>query len=96
MLLSIDHRVMLAVERGFSRLQSFLQDLVFEVFSVYFTAVAYLRHQGGTLSSSFFELVQRIEWWFPLILSLFRLEQCCLSLFISYSPFSFWKERWGR
>ena len=54
------HRVLLAVERGLSQLRSFLRGLVFEVFSVYSTAVAYLRHQGGTLSSAFIGLVQRI------------------------------------
>ena len=60
MLLSIDHRVLLEVERGLSQLRSFLRGLVFEVFSLYSTAVAYLRHQVGTLSSSFMELVQQI------------------------------------
>ena len=59
MLLSIDQRVLLAVGRGLSQLRSFLRGLVFEVFSVYSTAVAYLMHQGGALSSSFIELVLR-------------------------------------
>ena len=53
MLLSIDHKVLLTVERGLSQLWRFLCGLVFEVFSVCTTAMAYLRHQVGTLSSSF-------------------------------------------
>ena len=60
MLLSIDHRVLLAVERGLSQLQKFLWGLVFQFFSVYTTAVPYLRHQVGLLSSSFIELDQQI------------------------------------
>ena len=60
MLLTIDHRVLLAVERGLSRLRRFVWCFVFEVFSVYTTAVASLGHQGGPFSSSFSELAQRI------------------------------------
>ena len=59
-LLSIDHRVLLAVEGCFSQLWRFLWGLVFEVFSLYTTVMAYLSHQGGPLSSSFIELTQRI------------------------------------
>ena len=59
--LSIDHRVLLAVERDLSQLRRFLWCLVFEVFSVYTTAVAYLRHQGGPLSSSLVLWLDRIS-----------------------------------
>ena len=51
MLLSIGHRVLLAVERDLSLLRRFLWCLVFKVFSVYTTEVAYLRHQDGPSSS---------------------------------------------
>ena len=60
MFLSIDHRVLLAVERDLSQLRRFLWGLVFDFFSVYTTAVPYLRHQVSLLSSSFIELDQRI------------------------------------
>ena len=60
MLLSIDHSVLLAVEKDLSQLWRFLWGLVFKFFSVYTTAVPYLRHQVCLLSSSFIELDQRI------------------------------------
>ena len=58
-LLYINHRELLAVERGLSHLRRFLTGLVVEVFSVNTTTVAYLRHQGGTLSPTFNESAQR-------------------------------------
>ena len=59
-LLSINHRELLAVERGLFQLWRFLKGHVFAVFSDNTTAVAYLRHQGGTLSPTPNEVAQRI------------------------------------
>ena len=63
MLLSINHRELLAVERVLSQLRRFLRGLVVKVFSIDTTAVAYLRHQGGILTPTFIELAQRIFRW---------------------------------
>ena len=76
MLLSIDHRVLLAVGRGFSQLRRFLRGLVVEVFYVYTTAVPYLRHRVVhclplSLSSPCGSFVRWSERRSPLILSLF-------------------------
>ena len=62
-LLSVNHRELLAVERGLSKLRSVLRGRVVAVFSGNTTAVVYLRHQGGTLSPTFNEVAQRILCW---------------------------------
>ena len=62
-LLSINHWELLAVERGLSKLQGVLRGQVVVVFSDDTTAVAYLRHQGGTLSPSLNEVAQWILRW---------------------------------
>ena len=62
-LLSINHRELLAVERGLSKLRSVLRGRVVVMFLADTTAVAYLRHQGGTLSPTLNEVAQRILCW---------------------------------
>ena len=62
-LLSINHRKLLAVERGFSKLRSILRGHVVVVFSDNTATVAYLRHQGGMLSPTLNEVAQRILRW---------------------------------
>ena len=62
-LLSINHRELLAVERGLFQLRRYLKGHVVAVFSDNTTAVAYLRHQGGTLSSTLNSVAQRILRW---------------------------------
>ena len=49
---SINHRELLAVERGLFQLQKCLKGHVVAVFSDNTTSVAYLCHQGGTLSAT--------------------------------------------
>ena len=62
-LLSVNNRELLAVERSLSLLRRFLRGLVVGVFSVDTTAVACFRHQGGMLSLTFIALAQRILHW---------------------------------
>ena len=62
-LLSINHRELLAEERGLFQLRRFLRGHVVALFSDNTTTVAYLRHQGGTLSLALNEVVQRILHW---------------------------------
>ena len=62
-LLSTNHKELLAVERGLYQLRHCLRGHVVAVFSDNTTAVAYLRHQGGTLSPALNEIAQRILRW---------------------------------
>ena len=62
-LFSINHRELLAVERGLFQLRWCLKGHVVAVFSNNTTAVAYLRHQGGTLSSTLNSVAQQILHW---------------------------------
>ena len=62
-LLSINHKDLLAVERGLSQFWKFLRGRVVAVFSDNTTAVAYLRLQGGTLSPTLNEVAQRFLRW---------------------------------
>ena len=61
--LSINHRELLAVERGLRALCACLEGRVVAVFSDNTTAVAYLRRQGGTLSPTLNAVPQRILRW---------------------------------
>ena len=61
--LSINHRELLAVERGLRALCAWLEGRVVVVFSNRMTAVAYLRRQGGTLSPTLNAVAQRILRW---------------------------------
>ena len=61
--LSINHRELLAVERGLRALRSYLEGRVVAVFSDSTTVVAYLRRQGGTLSPALNTVAQRILRW---------------------------------
>ena len=62
-LLSINHRELLAVEMGLYQLRHCLKGHVVAVFSDNTTAVAYLRHQVGTLLSALNEAAQQILRW---------------------------------
>ena len=59
-LLSINHLVLLAVERGLCKLRRLLQGQVVALFLVSTTAVSFFRCQGGTCSPVLYELAQ----WF--------------------------------
>ena len=61
--LSINHRELLAVERGLRALRTYLEGRVVAVFSDNTTAVVYLRRQGGTLSPALNTVAQRILRW---------------------------------
>ena len=58
--LSINHRELLAIERGLGAL---LEGRVVAVFSDNTTTVAYLRRQGGTLSPALYTVAQRVLRW---------------------------------
>ena len=58
--LSINHRELLAIERG---LRALLEGRVVAVFSNNTTAVVYLRRQGGTLSPALNAVAQRVLRW---------------------------------
>ena len=62
-LFSINHRELLAVERGLFQLRGCLKGHVVAVFYDNTTAVAYLRHQGGTLSATLNSVAQWILCW---------------------------------
>ena len=61
--LSINHHELLAVERGFRALCTYLEGRGVTVFSDNMTAVAYLRRQGGTLSQALNAVAQCILHW---------------------------------
>ena len=61
--LSINHRELLAVERGLRVLSACLEGRVVAVFSDNTTAVTYLRRQRGTLSPALNAVAQRILRW---------------------------------
>ena len=61
--LSINHRELLAVERGLRALCACLEGRVVAVFSDNTTTVAYLRRQEGTLSPALNSVAQRILQW---------------------------------
>ena len=61
--LSINHRELLAVERGLRALCACLEGRVVAVFSDNTTEVAYLRRQGRTLSPTLNAVAQRILHW---------------------------------
>ena len=61
--LSINHRELLAVERGFRALCAHLEGWVVAVFSDNTTAVEYLRRQGGILSLALNAVAQRVLRW---------------------------------
>ena len=60
MLLSIDHWMLLAVDRGLSQLWRFFWCLVFTVFSVYTIKITYLQVSVWSVVSSFLELALQI------------------------------------
>ena len=62
-LLSVNHRELLAVQRGLRALQDLLFGKVVAVFSDNTTAVSYLRCQWGTFSPVFSEVSQQILRW---------------------------------
>ena len=75
-LLSINHRELLAVERGLFQLRRHLRRHVVAMFSDNSTAVAYLCHQGSTLSPALTRslsesFVGRSERRFPFVHSSF-------------------------
>ena len=61
--LAINHRELLAVERGLRALCALLEGWVVAVFSDNTTTVAYLRRQGGTLSPALNVVAQRVLRW---------------------------------
>ena len=61
--LSINHRELLAVERGLRALCTLLEGRVVAVFSNNTTAVAFLRRQGGTLSPALNTVAQHVLRW---------------------------------
>ena len=61
--LSINHRELLAVERGLRALCAHLEGQAVTVFSNNTTVVAYLRRQGGTLFPALNAVAQRVLRW---------------------------------
>ena len=61
--LSVNHRELLAVQRGLYNLRDLLQGQVVAVFPNNTTSVSYLCHQGGTFSSALNRIAQEILHW---------------------------------
>ena len=61
--LSINHRELLAVKKGLSSFAPLMMNQVVAVFCDNTTALAYLRNQGGTLSSSLNALAKEVLLW---------------------------------